>query len=171
MIIDKTAAIEGSAWCYGDNINTDLIYPGRYLTVTDRVGMAKCALAGIDSRFGKEAKPGDLIIAGSNFGSGSSREQAAMCLKYKGISAVIAISFARIFYRNIINQGIPAIISSDMVKLVKTGDIVKLDLVNGQLENQTTGKICTFQPLPEFLMDIISNGGLIRQLKIKLGIK
>jgi 3-isopropylmalate/(R)-2-methylmalate dehydratase small subunit len=167
MVFKRPITIEGKAWCYGDNINTDLIYPGRCLTVTDPDGMAKCAMAGLDPKFGTASSSGDMIIAGVNFGSGSSREQAAICLKHKGISAVVAVSFARIFYRNIINQGIPAIISEDAYALVSTGDNVKLDLNLCQLENKTTGKLCNIEPIPEFLLEIINDGGIIQNLRKK----
>ncbi len=162
--------ITGTAWCFGDNINTDLIYPGRYLTITEPQEMGKYALAGVDENFGKNVQQGDIIIAGSNFGSGSSREQAAIAVKYAGISAVFASSFARIFFRNIINQGVPAYNSKDALKIISTGDRIKIDQKNGILTNLANNETCTFEPLPDFLMEIINNGGNIPHLRKKLGL-
>ena len=155
----------GTAWCYGDNINTDIIYPGSYLTITKPEEMAKYALIGVDPKFGENVKTGDIIIAGENFGSGSSREQAAMCLKFAGVSAIIAKSFARIFYRNAINQGIYTVRSSMASSIVNHGDKIEVNIQNGTIKNITTGKTCDFEPLPEFLLDIISEGGIIPYLK------
>ena len=160
--------IVGTAWCYGDNINTDLIYPGRYLSITTPSEMAKHALEGLDIEFSKKVQKGDVLVAGSNFGSGSSREQAAMCLKHTGLGAIVAVSFARIFYRNIINQGVPAIISQVAVKIVRSGDSIELDFTTCQLKNLTTGDTCTFEPIPEFLQDIIKAGGYIQYLRKRL---
>ncbi|MCK5559219.1 MAG: 3-isopropylmalate dehydratase small subunit [Thermoplasmata archaeon] len=159
--------IIGTAWCYGDNINTDLIYPGRYLTITKPNEMAKHALADLDAEFSQKVQPGDMIVAGENFGNGSSREQAAMCLKYAGVSTIIARTFARIFYRNAINQGIPAIISPEVVEVIKTGDKVELDLAEHTLNHQTTGKRYSIEPIPDFLLEIIADGGIIPHLKKK----
>jgi 3-isopropylmalate/(R)-2-methylmalate dehydratase small subunit len=159
--------IIGTAWCYGDNINTDLIYPGRYLTITEPNEMANYALADLDAEFSQKVQPGDIIVAGENFGNGSSREQAAMCLKYAGVSAIIARTFARIFYRNAINQGIPAIISPEALEVIKTGDKVELDLTEHSLNNQTTGEHYSIEPIPDFLLEIIADGGIIPHLKKK----
>lgn len=161
----KTNTKNGFAWCYGDNINTDLIYPGRYLAITSPLEMAKNAMADVDPKFGKNVQTGDIIIAGSNFGCGSSREQAVMCLKFAGIAAIIAESFARIFYRNAINQGLPAIISSKASSAVKTGDRIELDIHSGVLMNLNTGKKISFEPVPEFLLEIVNHGGIIPHLK------
>jgi len=155
----------GIAWCYGNNINTDLIYPGRYLAITSPLEMAKNAMADVDPKFGKNVQAGDIIIAGANFGCGSSREQAVMCLKFAGIAAVIAESFARIFYRNAINQGLPALISSKAYSMVKTGDRIELDMHTGVLMNLNTGKKTSFEPMPEFLLEIVNDGGIIPHLK------
>ena len=162
--------ITGTVWCFGDDINTDLIYPGRYLTITEPTEMGQYALAGVDEQFGSRVKCGDIIIAGNNFGSGSSREQAAIAIKQAGVSAVVAKSFARIFYRNIINQGVPALISNKASKVFKTGDNAELDLQNGLLKNKKTGNTCILEPLPDFLMEIINDGGNIAHLKKKLGL-
>jgi 3-isopropylmalate/(R)-2-methylmalate dehydratase small subunit len=163
--------IKGKAWCFGDNVNTDLIYPGKFLAITKSSEMGKYALAGLDEEFGKNVQAGDLIIAGSNFGSGSSREQAAMAIKYTGASAIVAVSYAHIFFRNIINQGVPAFQSQEAEKIVITGDEVELDFQNNLIKNITTGKTCEFQPLPDYLMEIIKAGGNIQYLKKKLNIE
>lgn len=159
--------IIGNAWCYGNNINTDLLFPGRYLAITDPSEMAEHALADLDNKFSQNVQPGDIIIAGNNFGSGSSREQAVMCLKFSGIGAIIAVSYARIFYRNAINQGLPALISPVAIEIVNTGDKVELDLENYTLKNQTTGKRCPSEPIPDFLLEIITDGGIIPHLRKK----
>jgi 3-isopropylmalate/(R)-2-methylmalate dehydratase small subunit len=160
--------IIGKAWCYGDNINTDLIYSGRYLTITEPKDMAKHAMADIDAEFGENFCSGDIVIAGENFGCGSSREQAVLCLKYAGVNAIIAKSFARIFYRNAINQGIPTLICKESVEIVKAGDYIELDLTINQLKNNTNNKSCEIEPLPNFLLELIENGGIIPFLKKKL---
>ena len=157
----------GNAWCYGDNINTDLIFPGRYLTITNPGEMAEHALVDLDSKFSQNVQPGDIIIAGYNFGSGSSREQAAMCLKFSGIGAIIAVSYARIFYRNSINQGLPALISPNAKEIVDTGNKVELDLESYTIKNQTNGKSCSIEPIPDFLLEIIEDGGIIPHLRKK----
>jgi len=161
----KTNTKTGIAWCYGDNINTDLIYPGRYLAITSPSEMAKNAMADVDPKFGKNVQVGDIIVAGANFGSGSSREQAVMCLKFAGIAAIIAESFARIFYRNAINQGLPALICPNATSVVKTGDKIELDMHIGVLMNLNTGKKISCKPMPEFLLEIVNHGGIIQHLK------
>ena len=165
MAVEKIA---GVAWCYGNDINTDLIYPGRYLSSYDRDEMASHAMAGLDPVFSSKVKRGDIIVAGSNFGCGSSREQAAMCLKYAGVSAVIAESFARIFYRNIINQGVMALITPDAIQFAKSGDRIELHVREGRAINLTSSKECAFEPLPEFLAEIVEAGGYVQYLKKKL---
>ena len=160
--------VTSTAWCFGDNINTDVIYPGRYLVVTDPIEMGRFAMAGIDSGFGKKVRTGDIIIAGSNFGMGSSREQAAIAIKNVGIIAIFARSFARIFYRNIINQGVYAFICSDGIKIAKTGDTVEIDFGACRLINITSSKVCDFESIPNFLLEIIQAGGNIQYLKNKL---
>jgi 3-isopropylmalate/(R)-2-methylmalate dehydratase small subunit len=164
-------SVKGIAWCFGNNINTDLIYPGKYLSITEPLEMGSHAMAGIDPAFSSKVQPGDILVVGSNFGCGSSREQAAIALKQAGVSAVIGISFARIFFRNIINQGVPAFQSSDAVELLKTGDNIQLDFQNKSIKNLTNGESCRFEPLPDFLMEIIEAGGNIEFLRRRLCIK
>jgi len=129
--------IKGRVWKYGDDVNTDVIFPGKYTyTVSDPNEMARHALEDLDPSFAKEAKPGDVIVAGKNFGCGSSREQAATCLKALGIGAVIAKSFARIFYRNAINQGLPVVQCSAIYDLIDKGEEIEIDLDEGKIFSQ-----------------------------------
>lgn len=150
----------GRAWKYGDDINTDVIYPGRY--TYKRLSpeeMAGHALEDLDPEFAKNVKEGDYLVAGKNFGMGSSREQAAACLKYAGIKAVIAKSFARIYYRNAINFGLPAITID--TERIDDGDEIDVNLEKGVVINRTKGEEYRFPPFPENVMKIIEAGGLI----------
>ena len=162
--------INGRTWKVGNDMNTDLIYPGKYLPIFEPAEMAKHAMEGFDTEFPKKVKPGDFIVAGKYFGCGSSREQAATCLKYAGVGAVIAKSFARIFYRNAINLGLPILICKETDE-IEAGDMLKVNFQAGTIENTTKNKIYTVKPLPEFLMAIISDGGLIPHLKKKMAAK
>ena len=155
--------ITGSALKYGDDINTDLIYPGRYLHIYDPEEMAKYSMADLDPDFWKKFEKGDIIVAGKNFGCGSSREQAAICLKYAGVGAIVAKSFARIFFRNAINQGIP-ILEAD-TDGISWGDRLEIFPEEGRIENLTTGKTIYGTMLPPFLMELLEDGGLIPHLK------
>lgn len=155
--------ITGRALKYGDNINTDLIIPGRYLHISDPGSLAECAMADLDPEFHERFRRGDIIAAGRNFGGGSSREQAAMCLRYAGVGGVVASSFARIFFRNAINQGIP-ILEAD-TSGVSTGDELVLDLEPGLLTNLTTGTVVPGTRLPDFLIRMIRDGGMIPHLR------
>jgi 3-isopropylmalate/(R)-2-methylmalate dehydratase small subunit len=163
--------IKGNVYQFGNDINTDVIYPGKYLSITtDREEMAKHCFEAVHPEFLKTAQRGDIIVAGRNFGCGSSREQAATCLKYFGIAAVIAESFARIFYRNAINLGLPVLIVPNIADFVKHGQTLEIDLVSGAVRNTTTGKTMTAQGMPAFVLEIITVGGLIPYLRKKLGI-
>lgn len=165
-------SIKGRVYKFGDNINTDIIYPGKYLSITtDREEMARHCFESVYPEFMQNARPGDVIVAGKNFGCGSSREQAASCLKYFGISAVVAESFARIFYRNAINLGLPVIIAPGVSNLFEHGDTVEVDLVQGVVKNERTNKTIESMQLPSFIMEIISEGGLINHLQKRLGMK
>ena len=156
--------IEGRVWKYGDNINTDVIFPGKYTyTVHDPAEMAKIALVGLDSEFAKRVKKNDIIVAGKNFGCGSSREQAAFCLKYAGVGAVIAKSFSRLFFRNSLNTALPAIESKDLFDLVKNGDVLKIDFQKGIIE--INNKEITFAPLPKEILKIFEAGGLVEYVR------
>lgn len=157
----------GRVFKYGDDVNTDVIFPGKYTyTVTDPSEMAKHALEDLDPTFRDRVKKGDVIVAGKNFGCGSSREQAASCLKYSGVQAIIAESFARIFYRNSINFGLPAIVSPEAASSLQAGDSVEVDLGSGEI--RTGSGAFKFVPFPDFMMAIIIDGGLLEHIKKEL---
>jgi 3-isopropylmalate/(R)-2-methylmalate dehydratase small subunit len=159
----------GRVWKYGDDINTDVIYPGKY-TYTDLPPeeMAKHALEDLDPGFATSVQPGDIIVAGKNFGCGSSREQAVTCLKHAGVAAIIAKSFARIYFRNAINQGLP-IVQCAAVEDVESGQEVTVDFSAGKVK--TPRSEYAFPPLSGFVMGILEDGGLIPYVRTKLGIE
>ncbi len=152
--------ISGSVWKYGDNIDTDVIIPGKYLRTTDMQVFAEHAMEGIDPNFSNKIKPGDVIVAGENFGCGSSREQAPLALKHAGISCVVAKSFARIFFRNAINVGLP-IIEADVS--CQEGEICTVDLEQGKV--QCSGRFYEGTKLPDFLQEMLLDGGLVAHRK------
>jgi len=156
--------ISGKVIKYGDDINTDFIIPGKYLVLTDPKELAKHAMEGIDPSFIEKSKDA-IIVAGKNFGCGSSREQAPISLKYSGTKAIVAKSFARIFYRNAINIGLPVLECENLWDLVKNGDELMLDLKSGKIINLTNNKSTQAQPLPEFILELIEIGGLLNKLK------
>ncbi len=160
--------MKGKVWKYGKDVNTDVILPGRYLDSYEPDYLASHALEDLDPSFSKEVRQGDIVVAETNFGCGSSREQAASCLRYCGVQAVVAKSFARLFYRNAINQGIAVIECPECVDAMSKGDEVELDISSGTINNLTTGQTIEFKPLPEFVMEIINSGGLVEHLKKKL---
>jgi 3-isopropylmalate/(R)-2-methylmalate dehydratase small subunit len=160
--------IEGRVWKFGDDIDTDIIIPGRYLVLTDENELAKHAMEGLDPEFYNKTKDGDIILAGKNFGCGSSREHAPIALKAAGISAVVAESFARIFYRNAINVGLPLLESEKISSSFDEGEEIELDMDKGVLKNERTGKEYEVKKLPEFMLEILNNGGLIPYLREKL---
>lgn len=147
-------------WKFGDNINTDLITPGRYNLTTDEKQLAKVAFIEYRPEFAKNVKKGDVIVAGENFGCGSSRETAALALKACGIKAIIAKSFSRIFFRNAINIGLPVIICKDADR-IEEGDEIEIDFEKGLIKNLTKGITLKSEPYPKFVVEIIQNGGLI----------
>jgi 3-isopropylmalate/(R)-2-methylmalate dehydratase small subunit len=155
-------SMKGTAIRYGDNVDTDVIIPARYLNTSDPKELAKHCMEDLDKDFLKKVKAGDIIAAGSNFGCGSSREHAPLAIKHAGIACVVAKSFARIFYRNAINIGLP-IITSDAV--IEDGDELEIDLSKGILINCTRGETTSFPPFPEFLQNIIRAGGLMNAMK------
>ncbi len=159
--------MKGRAWKYGDDINTDLIFPGRYLHIFEREEMAKHAMEDLDPKFREKVQEGDFIVAGKNFGCGSSREQAATCLRAVGIGAIIAKSYARIFYRNAINQGILPLTTSE-TDMIGDGDELEIEVEMGEIRDLTRGKTIRFEPLPSFIMEIIKDGGLIPHTKKRL---
>ncbi|MCP8303987.1 MAG: 3-isopropylmalate dehydratase small subunit [archaeon] len=154
----------GKAIKYGDDINTDVIIPSRYLVLTDPRELAKHAMEGIDPSFIKKSKDG-IVVAGKNFGCGSSREQAPIALKYSGTRCVIAKSFARIFYRNAINIGLPVLECESLWDSVQDSDRLSLDLKSGKIKNLTRNISAQAQPLPDFILELIEIGGLLNKLK------
>ena len=158
--------IKGKAWNYGDNINTDFMLPGKYLELTDLKELAKHAMEGIDPTFAKKVENGDIIVGGKNMGLGSSREHAPLALKYSGVGAVVAESFARIFYRNAFNVGLAAIECPDISRKAKTGDDIKIDTTAGILT--VNGEKLKIKPLPEFMVQLLNEGGLVPYLRIHM---
>ncbi len=158
---------KGRVWKYGDDINTDVIFPGRYTyKMMEPAEMAKHAMEDLDPDFAKNVKPGDVIVAGKNFGCGSSREQAAACLKVAGVQAVVAKSFARIYFRNAINLGLAVLQCAEAADALKTGDEVEIDFAGGKIISGD--RVFEFFPLPESVLGIIEAGGLIEYTKKKL---
>lgn len=154
--------LQGKTWKFGDNINTDLIIPARYMTAYEASELGKHCMEDADPEFSKKIQPGDIIVAGENFGCGSSREHAVLALKGAGISAIIAKSFARIFFRNAINTGLPIIESPEAASTIKEGDEIIIDLTAGQIKNLTENRHFAIKEFPEFLTEIVENGGLLR---------
>jgi 3-isopropylmalate/(R)-2-methylmalate dehydratase small subunit len=152
--------IRGKAFVFGANIDTDQIYPGRFLELTDPADVGKHAMEGADPSFVHEFKPGDIVVASTNFGCGSSREHAAVTLKAAGAGAIVAESFGRIFYRNAVNLGIPLLVCPGIGKSVKKGDILRVDLETGKVVNETSGALGEGEPLSEYVMKILESGGI-----------
>jgi 3-isopropylmalate/(R)-2-methylmalate dehydratase small subunit len=160
--------IKGKVWKYGDGINTDVIFPGKYTyTISDPAELAQHALEDLDPDFATNVQPGDVIVAGKNWGNGSSREQAVTCLTQAGVGAVIAVSFARIWYRNAINNGLLAITCPAAVAALNPGDAVEIDLEAGLIKSEA-GQFA-FPPFAPSVRAIIADGGLIPHLKKQLG--
>ena len=155
----------GKAIKYGDNVDTDVIIPARYLNTSEHKELAAHCMEDIDKDFTKKVENGDVMVAGFNFGCGSSREHAPIAIKASGISLVIARSFARIFYRNAINIGLAIVECDEAVDGIKEGDKVEADLDNGVIYNRTSGKSFQTQPFPTFIQKIIENGGLVESIK------
>lgn len=155
--------ISGRVWKFGDNIDTDVIIPGKYLRTTDMSLLASHVMEGIDPQFSQKVQKGDIIVAGRNFGCGSSREQAPLALKHAGIACIVAESFARIFFRNAINVGLP-IIEAKMD--CKEGDIIEIDLGRGLVKHKD--KLYPTTKLPDFLREILVDGGLVEHRKKKV---
>jgi 3-isopropylmalate dehydratase small subunit len=159
--------IRGRVWKYGDDVNTDVIFPGKYTyTVNEPSEMAQYALEDLDPRFAREVKPDDIIVAGKNWGCGSSREQAAICLKESGVGAIVARSFARIHYRNCLNAALPAIICPEAVEVIEDKEVIELDLKAGELHCHAGD--FPFPPLPEVVWEIFDAGGLIPYTRKRL---
>lgn len=162
----------GKAFVFGANIDTDQIYPGRFVELTDTQDVAKHAMEGADPNFVQEFKQGDIIIASTNFGCGSSREHAAITLKAVGAGAILAESFGRIFYRNAVNLGVPVLVCPAISKKVKKGDIVSVDIQSGTVTNETTSETAQAEPMSEYMLNILTSGGikpLIRKELVQRG--
>ena len=161
--------VKGKVWKYGDDINTDVIFPGKYTyTVNDPVEMGEHAMEDLDSDFSGSVQTGDVIIAGKNFGCGSSREQAAVCLKVKGLGAVIAPTFSRIYFRNGVNVGLPLITSNEVYNKFEHGDAIEINFSKGEIHGDKG--VFHFPPFNEFFFGIIDAGGLIPFTRKRLGI-
>ena len=160
--------LRGRAHRYGDNVDTDAIIPARYLNLSEPAELAAHCMEDLDGEFVERMQPGDMMVAGSNFGCGSSREHAPLAIKAAGVSCVIAGSFARIFFRNAINIGLPILESPEAAEAIKDGDLVEVELETGYIEDLTTGQSFQARPYPEFMLEIIQAGGLIPQVKGRL---
>jgi len=160
--------LRGAAHKFGANVDTDVIIPARYLNVSEPAELARHCMEGIDPDFLKRVKKGDIIIAATNFGCGSSREHAPIAIKAAGISCVIAASFARIFFRNAINIGLPLLECKAAAEETEAGDVLEVELESGKIRNITRNKTFQAEPYPDFMLEIISAGGLIEHTKRKL---
>lgn len=158
--------MKGRAWKFGNDIDTDIIIPGRYLIYTDEERLSQHCMEGLDPNFNKKCEKGDFIVAGTNFGCGSSREHAPIALKGAGVSAVIAESFARIFYRNATNVGVPLLEAPGITEIIENGDEIEVDMDEGTI-TASNGEKITFKKLPPFMLEILNQGGLIEYLKNK----
>lgn len=157
--------VKGSVFKYGDNVDTDVIIPARYLNIADPKELATHAMEDIDTEFVKKVQPGDIIVATRNFGCGSSREHAPLVIKENGVSCVIASSFARIFYRNAINIGLPILECGAAANAIQAGDTVSIDFDTGIITNETKGESYQAVAFPPFIQNIIADGGLLKSLK------
>jgi 3-isopropylmalate/(R)-2-methylmalate dehydratase small subunit len=155
----------GKAFKYGDNVDTDVIIPARYLNIADQKELASHAMEDIDKDFAKRVKKGDVIVAGRNFGSGSSREHAPLVLKVAGVKAVIAPTFARIFYRNAFNIGLPILESAEAAEHIDAGDEIEVNFKSGRIVNRTKGETYQAEPFPDFMSELIKKGGLAGYVK------
>ncbi len=160
--------IRGRVWKYGDHVNTDLIIPGRYLDDYSPRSLSSHAMEDLDPNFARSVQPGDVIVAGKNFGCGSSREQAPLALKYAYVGAVIAESFSRIFYRNAINVGLPLIVCPEAARTLTDGEMITVEFDVGVITGEHEGEHIQFEPLPYFLLEILDKGGLVPYLRSKM---
>lgn len=160
--------LKGKAWKYGDDVDTDGIIPARYLTTTDPDALKAHVMEDLDRDFAGQVRPGDLMVAGKNFGCGSSREHAPLAIKAAGVSAVIAASFGRIFFRNSFNIGLPILESAEAAAGIESGDELEADLATGLIKDLTKGVEFQAQPLPEFMQELIRDGGLMENLKRRI---
>lgn len=158
----------GRVWKFGDDVNTDLIIPGRYLSSYDAAHLAKHAMEGLSGSFAKDVRPGDVIVAGTHFGCGSSREQAVIALKSAGVSAVVAKSFARIFYRNAVNLGLPVLVSADASENFEDGDMAAVDIPSLKIASADGSKVSVIEGVPEHVRAILESGGLVPHLRARI---
>lgn len=161
--------LKGRVWRFGDDVDTDAIIPARYLNTSDPLELAKHVMEDADKEFPAKVKTGDIIVAGKNFGCGSSREHAPIAIKAAGIQAVIAKSFARIFYRNSFNIGLPIFESEEASTGIREGDVIEIDADKGIIRDETKGDEYAAEPIPPFMQELIAAGGLIEWTKRKLG--
>jgi 3-isopropylmalate/(R)-2-methylmalate dehydratase small subunit len=155
-------------WRFGDDVDTDAIIPARYLNTTDPRELARHCMEDANATFARQVKPGDVIVAGKNFGCGSSREHAPLAIKAAGVSCVIAAGFARIFYRNAFNIGLPILESPEAAEVCRQGDELEVDLGTGEIRNLTRDRIFTARPIPPFMQELIKDGGLIEHIAKRL---
>ena len=160
--------LRGKVWRFGNDVDTDLIIPARYLNTSDPKELAAHCMEDADPSFAGKVKPGEMIVAGKNFGCGSSREHAPIAIKAAGVTCVIAASFARIFYRNSINIGLPILESPEASQAIAEGNQVEVDLISGKITDLTTGKTFQAVPFPPFMQELIKAGGLIEYVKAKI---
>jgi 3-isopropylmalate/(R)-2-methylmalate dehydratase small subunit len=163
--------VSGKAIKFGDNVDTDVILPGKYLVLMDPKDLAKHAMAGLDPTFPEKAQRGVIVVGGKNFGCGSSREQAPLALRYAGVQCVLAESFARIFFRNAINIGLPVIECKGISAAVENGDELSVDFEVGEVRNVSKGQTLRGTELPPFILEILSDGGLVENLRRRLNKK
>ena len=160
--------LKGKVHKYGADVDTDVIIPARYLSLSEQAELAKHCMEDIDQEFVNRVRPGDIIMATTNFGCGSSREHAPLAIKAAGISCIIAKSFARIFFRNAVNIGLPLLECEDAITQTEAGDILEVKLASGQIKNRTKGLTFTAKAYPDFMAELISAGGLIEHTKQRL---
>lgn len=160
--------LRGRVWKYGDNIDTDAIVPARYLNTTSEQELASHCMEDWDASFVKEVRPGDIVVAGSNFGCGSSREHAPIALKASGVACVVAETFARIFFRNSLNIGLPILECPEAARATEAGQVLEIDLSTGRIFNVNTGVTYQASPYPEFMLALIEAGGLVEYTRRKI---
>jgi len=162
--MSSRSVLRGRAWKYADDVDTDVIIPARYLNTSDPVELARHCMEDIDASFAGKVSKGDIIVAGKNFGCGSSREHAPIAIKASGVSAVVARSFARIFYRNAFNMGLPIFEAPEAVDGIDAGDRLAVDMEKGVLRNETKGREYRFTPIPPFMQELVAAGGLLNYI-------
>ena len=169
--MNRINTIKGKVWKFSDNVDTDLIIPARYINVSEPSELARTCFIDIMPEFSSNVSPGDVLVAGRNFGCGSSREHAPLAIRESGIRVIIAKSFARIFYRNAFNIGLPLLESAEAADQLKSGDRVLVDLAAGRIESRGTGKVFSARPIPDFMQKLIKDGGLVAHIRkrTKLG--